>query len=176
MGSGLTLDAASASVLLDAKLMWFGPARRTLCLVPWEGGTGGTELTCTDGIGGLAITGLSLAPGDYALTVKGDRDPLDPYYLRVDGTSAAQAGFETEPNDTPLTATAVEVDRVSHGRSENGDPDHYRVHVTGEPQLWQVDAEGPGLDELELTRIDGNALAQGTADASGSRSRSSTCT
>jgi hypothetical protein len=168
-GFRFTLDDANASVLLDAKLIWFGPTRRTLCLVPWVDGTRGFELKCVDGIGGLAIKGLALAPGDYALTVKGEPDPDDPYHVRVDGTSAAQAGYETEPNDTATTATPVQLDAVSHGRSENGDPDHYLLHVTGEPQLWQVDVEGGGLDQLAVTRIDGDPLAHGTVDPTGTR-------
>lgn len=167
-GYGFTIDDATASVLLDAKLMWFGPAKRTLCLVPWDGSTVEVALKCVEGTGGVAITGLSLPPGGYALTVQGEPDPLDPYYLRVDATSAAQEGYETEPNDIPSLASPVRVDQVAHGRSDDGDLDHYRIEVTGEPQLWQVDVDGPGLERLELTRVDGTALADGTIDADGS--------
>lgn len=161
------IDDASATVLLDARLMWFGPSRRTLCLVPWEETGTATELKCVEGYGGLAISGLSLAPGAYALAVKGEVDPTDPYYLRVEGTSEAQAGYETEPNDTPVTATSVRTDEVAQGRSEDGDPDHYVVHVTGDPLLWQVDVTGDGITELSLSRIDGEPLMQGALDATG---------
>jgi len=166
-GYHFVIDQAESSVLVDVRLMWFGGERRELCLLPWDDGVDATPLKCVEGTEGVSISGLSLGPGDYALTVKGDPRPDDPYYLRIEGTSAAVAGFETEPNDTATTATPVSTDRVSHGRSEAGDPDHYLVHVTGEPQLWQVDVAGEGLDELSLVRIDDEPLAAASIDPAG---------
>ena len=171
-GYRLSVDAALGSVLLDARLIVrSGPARR-LCLLrlPGPGAVDTTprELSCDDGEDVASLPGLLLQPAEYLLAVSGVASPEDPYYLRVDTSVAPVPGFETEPNDTPDLATAMTPEASLSGRLD--DPDHVRVHIEGEPQLWQVEARGPDV-RLLWERTDGAGLGTGTdPDGSGGRS------
>ncbi len=168
----LSVDEALGSLLLDARLIVrSGPARR-LCLLrlPDSGDANPNprELSCSDGAEVAKLTGLLLQPADYLLTVSGIPSPDDPYYLRVDTSVAPVAGYETEPNDTPDLATVMSPDTSLSGRLDN--TDHVRVHIDGEPQLWQVEARGPEV-RLLWERTDGVGLGVGTdPDGSGGRS------
>jgi hypothetical protein len=170
----LVVDAALGSVMLDAKLILrSGPPRR-LCLARLDPDAGAGalphELGCDDGAEAAALTGLVLRPGDYILTVSGGASQLDPYYLRVDAGSAPQAGFELEPNDQVDLATLVDPDVGVTGRLDTDAADYFRVHVEGEPQLWEVVVAGRGAG-LYWVRTDGAALGVGVdPDGLGERS------
>ena len=175
----LTVDEVLGSTLIDARLIvQTGPSRR-LCLhqlTPSDRGLGEEvrELTCAEEPQGATLDSLLLEPGDYQLVVAGAQSLVDPYYLRVDSSVAPQGDFELEPNDTPALATPMRSGEKMRGRLDN--PDHIRVRVTGEPQLWQVEARGPDT-RLLWVRTDGYAQGFGsdpTARGSAASSRTPT--
>jgi Mg-chelatase subunit ChlD len=169
----LTVDESLGSALIEARLIARGGSPRRLCLYrlpPGDRGPGDEvrELSCDEGPLGASLSGLFLAPGEYLLLVGGQESLLDPYYLRVDRSVEPVAGFELEPNDAPDLATPMTPDVSMRGRVDN--PDIFRVHVEGDPQLWDVEARGSGVGLLWV-RTDGAALGVG-ADPDGTAERS----
>jgi len=149
-----TVDDQLAGRLLDVRLVGRDRLHRELCLEDAEG----QDIQCRSGDQGVVLTGLHLRPGRYLIEVSGDPAPWSRYLLRVDPTSAAAPDFEAEPNDDNDRATAMDVTSAMAGRSSGGDDDHFQVTVTGEPQLWQLDVTGTGLDHVSWVHRDGNDL------------------
>jgi len=136
----LTIDETLAATQLDLRLLSPEGPSRQLCL----NDAAGVSLQCHNGAdGGAVLANLLLAPGEYLVRVAGEADPDAGYVLRVDATSAPVADYETEPNDTPATATRFDAALVMRGRSIDGDADLYRLTVGGEPQLCRCGPRGP---------------------------------
>ena len=151
-----TVDQALAATQFDIRLLWRSGASRKLCLLSGEG----KELVCRTDTAGIALTDLLLPAGDYAVSVAGDPNPNDFYLLRLDPTSAPVTDFDAEPNDAQEAATAFDPTRTMRGRISPTDTDYFRLAVTGEPQLWRVEAVGQA------------AITVSAVDASGEVERS----
>ncbi|MDQ3655802.1 MAG: hypothetical protein M3457_12065, partial [Chloroflexota bacterium] len=161
---GLTIDAARAGRLTDIRLLWTGGLARQLCLLDATA----AELRCMAGEEGLALNDLVLPAGDYTLRVSGAPDAADPYVLRVDVTGEAIAGFEAEPNDAIERASPLAPDGegfMSSGRLQGAENDTFRFTVSGEPQLWSIEAEGPGVGGVSQLDAVGRPLATAPPDA-----------
>ncbi len=152
----LDVDQTLAASLLDIRLIWRSGPARTLCLAD----AAGTELQCRNGDHGVSLSGLHLSPGVAMLEVSGDPSDGSVYLLRVDPTTAPAADFESEPNDMPSTASAVS-GLTMHGHLATDDRDTFLVTTTGEPQLWQVDVTGTGINALIWEKADGTELGLG---------------
>ena len=152
----LDVDQTLAASLLDIRLIWRSGPARTLCLAD----AAGTELQCRNGDHGVSLSGLHLSPGVAMLEVSGDPSDGSVYLLRVDPTTSPAADFESEPNDTPSTASAVS-GLTMHGHLATDDRDTFLVTTTGEPQLWQVDVTGTGINALIWEKADGTELGLG---------------
>lgn len=148
---------------LDVRLIWASDVERELCLY----GPDAAQLVCRRSGDGVNVSGLSLQPGEHTLRVRGQADPDDVYLLRVDPAGTWGEGFEREPNDAPGSATPLEMGETVRARALDGDVDHFRVHVTGQPQLWQVNARGTGLTALDWIRLNGQRLAAAAVSADG---------
>ena len=151
----LHVDDQLATVLLDIKLIWRSGPGRQLCLMD----STDTQLICRSGDTGDALANLFLPVGDYRLEIRGDPDPADYYVLRVDRTSAPAPDFETEPNDTAVTASPWTAGVVMRGRQMPGDVDYFRLTVSGAPQLWELTATGDHINGVSWYRRDGTSLA-----------------
>jgi Mg-chelatase subunit ChlD len=151
----LHVDDQLATVLLDIKLIWPNGPSRQLCLID----STATQLMCRSGDNGDAMANLFLPVGDYVLEIRGDPDPNSYYVLRVDQTSAPAPDFETEPNDTPVTATPWTAGVVMRGRQMPGDVDYFKLTVAGAPQLWELTATGDDINGVSWYRRDGTELA-----------------
>ena len=153
----LTLDAEHAASSLDVRLVWPSDRRRRLCLSDADG----APIQCREATDDLLLSGLGLSAGTYLLDVSGDAAPDEPYILRVDVAAPLPPDFEHEPNDAATAATPMDAGAAMRGRAGAHDEDHFRVSTTGDPQLWRVDAIGPGLEALEWVRPDGTRLGTG---------------
>lgn len=153
--------------LRDVRLLWRSDLERSLCLI----GADGRDVVCRSGAGGVSIADLLLAPGRHDLEVRGRSDPQEPYLLRVDTTTLSVADFEAEPNDTPVMATPMDPTVGMRGRSTGAEDDHFSLQVTGEPQLWQVEASGRGIMLLDWVSPAGGQLAQGEVDQDRTKGR-----
>jgi hypothetical protein len=153
----LSVDEEMAARQLDIRLMATSGRDRRLCIYA----AAVTPLQCRSGLVGAVLSNLLLSPGEYVLEVSGEAELDAPYVLRLDSTSKPIVGYETEPNDTPDLASRADATAVMQGRGNSGDTDVFLVTVTGEPQLWQIDATGPALTSLEWWKGDGTVLATG---------------
>jgi len=154
----LTIDAVRAGRLTDIRLLWTGDLARQVCLLD----ASAAELRCAAGEDGLALNDLVLPAGDYILRVSGVPDAADPYVLRVDVTGEAIAGFEAEPNDAIERASPLAPDGagfMSSGRLQGAENDRFRFTVSGEPQLWSIEVEGPGVSGVSQLDAVGRPLA-----------------
>ncbi|MBX3030829.1 MAG: VWA domain-containing protein [Chloroflexi bacterium] len=152
----LTVDDALAAGLLDIRLLWREGPDRELCLETLQQ----RAIQCRRASDGVSIDGLTLPVGQYVIAVSGQPAPFSMYLLRVDMTTAPAPDFETEPNDDIPNATRMRATDPMRGRFGIGDRDVFRVTVTGEAQLWQLDATGPGVRQARWLKADGSALAE----------------
>jgi von Willebrand factor type A domain len=151
----LHVDDHLATLLLDVKLLWQDGPSRQLCLFD----STDTQLLCRTGDSGVALANLFLPVGDYRLEIRGDPDPSSYYVLRVDQTSNPATDFETEPNDLPTTASPWTAGVVMRGRQMPGDVDYFRLTVSGAPQLWELQATGDQISDVQWYRQDQTDLA-----------------
>jgi hypothetical protein len=157
----LTIGAALASRLLEIRLIAADGPERALCLYTVLTGGAGERLACTRDSGGATLANLALPEGEYLVEVSGQPDISHGYHLRVDTTSEVRDGFEREPNDTPATAMRFDTGIPFRGRLHPSDIDWFRLHVSGEPQLWEVTAQGTELAYLDAYRAGDTRLASG---------------
>ena len=151
----LDVTEALAAGTVDIRMLWATDLRRELCLYA----SGGEPLLCRASGHGINVSGLSLPVGEHRLRVRGDAEPDDPYLLRVDPAGSVGPDFEREPNDSPETATSIEPGMTMRARAFETDVDHFLVNVSGDPQLWQVDARGTRIAALDWIRPNGERLA-----------------
>src|SRR5690606_15181995 len=144
--------------LRDIRLFTSSIVSRSVCLLD----AAGVELACREGTGGVTLTNLLLPAGAYVVRVAGQPDPATPYRLRVDRTSDAVAGFESEPNDTVETASRLGDGFVSRGRLAGRESDVFSF-VVAEPELWHIEVAGQGVASLAV--LDGGGREQARAAA-----------
>ena len=160
----LTVDDLLAAVQVDITLLSRGGESHQLCLLDLQD----APLQCRSGEGDSVLRGLLLSAGEYVLQVSGDSGLTDPYVLRIDPTNPPAPDFETEPNDTPSTATRFEAGITMRGHQTDSDPDLFAVSVSGPAQLWQLDATGDHLSQLRWSAADGSELASADVASDGS--------
>ncbi|CAN5835848.1 hypothetical protein BH23CHL8_BH23CHL8_11730 [soil metagenome] len=119
-------------------------------------------IQCRQGRGSIVLSNLSLEAGDHVVSIEGEEDLDDRYEISVEDVGPIAADREIEPNDDPLTASPFDPSVVMRGRSANGDEDHFRITVTGEPGVWRLDATGTGI--RSLLWIEPDLEVRGTAD------------
>lgn len=154
------VPADEAPILREIRLLPAGPYRR-LCLAL----AGGETMQCREGTEGVVLDALVLAPGRYELAVSGDADETASYVVRVDRAVTPVRGYEIEPNDIATTATPMDPTAPMRGRGRSGDVDDYRLDISGEAQLWQMRATGPGVAWLQWIKRDGGVLARASLSA-----------
>ena len=67
---------------------------------------------------------------------------------------------ETEPNDKFAFAGAMNAKRIVKGRFAGKDTDYYRFTVSGDPQLWRIQAVGDGISRVSLVDAKGSNISQ----------------
>jgi hypothetical protein len=139
-----SVDAELAARRLDATLSSAAGVPRRLCLLDDTG----DALQCREAEGSTELVGLTLVPGDYALSVGGSADPASEYALRVDPREAASPEFEVEPNDEHSRAAPLGGTYAVRGRLVGSEADIFRFTVAGAPQLWRIQALGEGITSL----------------------------
>lgn len=164
----LTVNDELAGSLIDLRVLTTSENNRRICLTSVELGT---DLKCAEGPGGAVISNLLLPRGDYVVRISGSTDADDQYILRFDLTSPPSPEFETEPNDNLEFASPLDATTPIRGKFDLGDYDMFRITISGEPQLWDVIAEGTGILDFDYVRRDGTELmtASLAADNTGGR-------
>jgi len=150
--------------LRDITLTSSSERDRELCLLDGDG----ARIQCRRAVGQVVLPDLRLAPGTYLLNVRGSVDELGGYRLHVAEPRPRAIDGEAEPNDESATASTFDVATGVTGRSSTDDPDFHVVTIEGEPQLWQVRASGPQVDQLSLVRGARNQVASSNPRGDGS--------
>lgn len=109
-------------------------------------------------VGLVRLPDLALEPGEHVIRVYGALDPGVSYTVAVEGRAALPPGREREPNDTPAAASPFAADGTAHGRFAGSETDVFALPVDGEPELWRIEAEGPGLERLILYDTAGSTI------------------
>lgn len=154
----LAVDAALAGSLFDLKLAWRGGETRELCLLD----AAGTRLQCRKGEEGVGLSDMLLPAGEFFVSITGDPDPEDRYVLRLDATTPPAPGFETEPNDAIEIANPLGQETIG-GHFNGSERDYFRLLVSGEPQLWDLEVTGTNLREVSLVTAAGTDEAKAPA-------------
>jgi hypothetical protein len=131
---------------------------RKVCLVRLSD----EDTTCLGGPGDIWLSNRLLVPGDHRITVEGAEDLTSGYGLAIADVGPVVADREVEPNDHPDVASPFDPALGVHGRSANDDIDYYRIPITGEPQVWRLDATGSGIVSLQW--VESDRSVRGTAD------------
>jgi len=162
------LDIPSGDqALRDVRLTWPTTRQRMLCLEE-----DGRRLVChSDDDGDVDILDLALEPGAHLFEVSGASDPDAPYTLTIDASRSVAPDYEAEPNDAPQTAATFDLGLGIEGRGSSQDPDVFRATVSGETQLWQIAASGPGVQRLSWILPAGDELTFGRPEAPGDPAR-----
>ena len=140
----LTLDAELAAKQVRITLLSRGMTGRQLCLLDLLG----TPLQCRSGEGSSVLRGLLLASGEHIIAVSGKSSLTDPYHLRVDPTIPPVPDFETEPNDTPATASGFDAGIAMRGAPGGWRPGPPLGHRVGRAAAMRLDATGDDISQL----------------------------
>jgi hypothetical protein len=135
---------AVAGKRLELSLSSTAKRQRKLCVL----GSDATELGCREGLE-PKLTDLVLPSGSFHVAVTGTADRNATYTLTARVAGVVQADTEREPNDSIQTATAISGQSI-RGRFVGEEADVFRIDVTGEPQLWQIEATGAGITAVEM--------------------------
>jgi hypothetical protein len=105
-------------------------------------------------------------PGTYRLMLSGYVSGPLTYQIKVVKRGSPEAGFEQEPNDYVFGASRLS-DNTAKGRSSGDDTDFFKLTVSGEPQLWRLQATGEGLNWLGVYNGSGQELQRRSSVGTG---------
>ncbi len=162
-----TVPEADAGNQVDVAMKVGSALDRQLCLtlLPDQ------EIGCRRGKGDIELSDLLLAAGSYLIAIDGYEDLDASYELSVADIGPVSADREVEPNDDPATATLFDPSQVMHGRSASDDTDYFKVSISGDRQIWRLDATG--TDIRELLWLEPNLMVRGSGDISADGTRAS---
>lgn len=143
------VDAAAAAQAWDLALQASDNLRIRLYTAA------GVELLSRTGSSGV-LSALQLSRGDYRLLVSAPTGST--YTLALTAAAPPTQGFEVEPNDTAASATPLGEESQARGALTQQDRDVFSLTVTGEPQLYRVQAVGPGVAGLEMLDASGRSM------------------
>src|SRR5690606_27554277 len=79
-------------------------------------------------------------------------------------STAAEQGFEREPNDRVEIASPMGPEGQVRGELWAQDLDYFRLAVTGDAQRFRLQVVGKGVEELALYDAGGSQLARATGE------------
>src|SRR5688500_18763204 len=104
----------------------------------------------------------AMLPPELADPRYADESTLPMNQFQLPATDFANAGTETEPNNTSDTATPLSRSFSVRAANSKGDYDYFVFETTGEPQLWAIEAVGKSIGNLLYeTSGSGRVQAQG---------------
>ncbi len=155
----LTVDATFAAQQWELTALPSSRATYELCLLTLQN----ELLQCRKGNGDDTLPALSdlvLQPGEYLISLRNEEQIAADYTLEFVQTDEALSENESEPNDYVKQATLIGSENAIRGRFVGSDDDYYRFNVTGEAQLWRIQATGEGIEFLAFSEIDGYELVR----------------
>ena len=116
-------------------------------------------MQCREATGSIELVDLTLNADDYGLYVARSKKDAE-YTLSMEQGARHKAIQETEPNDKFAFAGAMNAKRIVKGRFAGKDTDYYRFTVSGDPQLWRIQAVGDGISRVSLVDAKGSNISQ----------------
>ena len=110
--------------------------------------------------GEIRLDKLGLAQGQYFVKLVGPSAASNAFELSIEERGPRVAGQEWEPNETPSRAVDLGPNDSSQGNFDGRETDIFTLDVTGEMQLWRIQAVGDELIELNLLDSSGNSVAR----------------
>jgi outer membrane protein OmpA-like peptidoglycan-associated protein len=90
----------------------------------------------------------AIVPPEYADPSLADESTLPMRPLELPPHDFSRSQVEIEPNDRPEEATELHGVPAVRAQATDRDYDHFTFTTEGEPQLWAVEAVGPGVGSL----------------------------
>lgn len=150
-----TVPADAGPRRYDVALTAPSAAPLSLALVNADGGV----IVQRDGARKVDLRALVLKPGRHILQVSGALPADVSYSLVVEPSGPPAAGMEIEPNDMPVAATPLPASGLIAGSFDGDDRDYLDLSVTGELELWEIEAIGDGITSLNLYDGRGQVIA-----------------
>lgn len=136
---------------------------RKICLMDAKS----QELLCKEGDKPV-LTDIVIGAEPLYVAVSGTPDLKATYTITARLSGVLEPNSEREPNDSAQTATPF-VGPTMNGRfGDDADSDLYAFDVQGEPQVWAIEAKGPGIKLLELRDASGSPQSSSGPAADGS--------
>ncbi|MFY0990529.1 VWA domain-containing protein [Halomonas sp. C05BenzN] len=113
----------------------------------------GSDPVCRDGPGEGLFDAMRLPAGDYLLRLQLSRRAEAPVSTEVRLVEAAlpdRAGWVAVPNDHRDWAAVLSPGEPRLGRFQAGQVGWFELNVSGNPQTWEIRAEGQPIDRLAL--------------------------
>ncbi|WP_376692405.1 vWA domain-containing protein [Wenzhouxiangella sp. EGI_FJ10409] len=144
------VDESMAGRSLDIDVTTEGQSGVDVCLLRRDSDDG----VCREGPAEALFYDLQLDPGPYRLKFWLDRssEPA-PHTVTLRPGQAPPAGRAAEPNDEPQWAAPLDSNQPVAGHLKSQRSAWFDWKVTGEPQLWRIEAEGEAVDRLWLYRV-----------------------
>lgn len=121
----------------------------------------GSTIQCRIATGGVRLPNLQLPTRTYLISVRSYGAETDEaYVLTLHDGGVPTPGFATEPNDTSAWAYQLGSEYAVKGELGGADVDVLEFTVTGEPQLWRIQAIGAGVEELAYLKPGGSQIVE----------------
>ena len=123
----------------------------TACLLDARG----RNIQCRESTNTIRLSKLSLSAGEYGVKVTG-RNAGTNYSIALESETPAESGHEVEPNDAMAMAIGTpDNNRIRGSFDSKEDVDFYRFTLSGDPQLWRIQAIGDGIGRLTYHDVTG---------------------
>ena len=155
---GFEVDETLAQRRLHIDISGEDDGAVTTCLSP----IGSRKEVCRDGVGSNLFQDMLLPEGGYSLSVRMSRrsDPLA-LSVQLRDSEALPENRAIEPNDDRDWAALFQPDLTMEGHLSGSRSAWFSWHVSGEAQLWRIEADGDDLHRLAIYQAgQRNALAE----------------
>ena len=140
-----TIGADLSSNNLEIKLANLDKKKLKLCLLRSTGGI----FQCRTSSQDIDLKHISLTTGEYGLYVRGEINAQ--YSLSLKTLSQRKAIMEVEPNDSYKDAVPLNAKNLIKGTFDaSSEYDYFTFNVDKEPQLWTIQANGEGIENIYI--------------------------
>ncbi len=160
------IDEAMSANKLIIKLQNLDKKNIELCLL----NTNGRPSQCRKRNDDIFLKHIALTQGKYGVYVRGEADVH--YKLSINSQGKRNAIMEVEPNDRYKDAAPMNAKNIVKGTFDApSEYDYYSFTVDKEPQLWTIQANGEGIENIYIYNSKGNVIQNFKAEKGKKRVR-----
>ncbi len=151
---------------LEIKLQNIDQKKIELCLLR----TNGYYSQCRSHNKDISLKHISLTQGTYGVYIRGEIDAH--YNLSIKAMGKRNPLMEVEPNDTYKDAAPMNAKNLVKGTFDAGSEyDYFTFTVDKEPQLWTIQANGTGIENIYIYNSAANVIQNFKAETGNKRVR-----